>query len=305
MQKYTLLFKEKNHFDKETLIFFKNSFSKQKRINSEILMLHIFLTKDDVERSIKRSFTDINIENPNNKRRLFDNKYQSRLLTIQNLMLFMSSSIKNSPNITESFAKFMTINSQNPLSFNKYGSEKYRVNYYENNVSNFNHYLIGLHLSHEELFTVFGRIASYFMYLLKELRVPIFHSEYLVKTFDKYKKSRSEKELLSIINKTHGFLEKRIHNSYNIKKEHNVRKFPLIYQYVIDRRLYKRILWRDVQKPYYYHYAPKFFNAFFSVKNLINPESFYCFSRSDLNLFLTLISIELIINTKISKLTQK
>lgn len=309
MKNYNLLYQNENQNEKDSLIFYKKMFSKQTRHIPEMMVFHIFLTKKYAEKSIKKSFQDINLND--NKRGINSFINISRFSSVKNTLLFLSA-YSNFQSLFDkdycghsSISEFLNIEKE-IKTINKYDWNKKNREILAEKNQIFKSYINSLHLNSEEFFEIFAKLASYFLSLLEE-----FNSEYQKisdfkkNPFYKFKNSNSEKVMFNIIVNNKGRqLEKRLIKSYNVKTEKKALKSKdnsLIFHYISDKRLYKKIIWRKNKKPVFYNYMPGFFNNIYSLSTLININ--HLFLNETKTIFaLKLISAEIILNQNIIKL---
>lgn len=224
MKNYNLLYQNENQNEKDSLIFYKKMFSKQIRHIPEVMVFHIFLTKKYAEKSIKKSFQDINLND--NKRGINSFINISRFSSVKNTLLFLSA-YSNFQSLFDkdycghsSISEFLSIEKE-IKNINKYDLNKKNREILAEKNQIFKSYINSLHLSSEEFFEIFAKLASYFLSLLEE-----FNSEYQKisdfkkNPFYKFKNSNSEKVMFNIIVNNKGRqLEKRLIKSYNVKTE--------------------------------------------------------------------------------------
>lgn len=307
MKNYTLLHSSKNNSSKEDLSYYRRIISEQEKTIPEMAIFHLFLTKSNVINAVSKSFQDINIEN--NKKGLHSFYHISRFKSIKNTLLFLSSYVDLKSKYIIEYKNLSSLSSFIDLNKEIKNIDKYSINnelkkYISENTFIFNKYIDSLHLDEKELFYFFSKIGSYFLYILEELK---YHKERnsieKFNVFSNFKKTNSEKEMMKIVmNKNGRCLEKRILKSYKINLDKTTianknRNRSLIYYYIVDKRAYKKIIWRDNKKPKYYYYMPGFFDNIYSLSNLIDPKRVFVLGNDYSIIFLLkLISIELIIN---------
>lgn len=305
MENYTLLHKSKNTSSKEDISYFKKIISEQKKLIPEMVIFHLFLTKQNVDNAILKSFQDINIEQ--NKKGLHCFSNISRFKSVRNTLLFLSSYVNNKgrylseyKNIS-SLSSYLGINAEITNNDCRLIEANYK-HYISENIFIFNQYLNSLHLDVNELLFVFSKISSYFLYILEEFKShQKIEDSRKFNSFSKFKKTNSEKEMEKIIlNRKGRSLEKRIIKSYKINTDKKINKNKsrsLIYHYINDRRVYKKIIWRENKKPKYYKYMPGFFDNIYSLSSLIDIKMVFVGGNNFSIIFLLkLISLEMIVN---------